>query len=84
LILSREKAVKASKDKSDFLSNMSQKIGAPMKAISELANLAMKTELSEKQSYYLNKIKTSADSLSGIIYDILEFSKIEAGKESFK
>jgi PleD family two-component response regulator len=80
LIQSRAKAVQASKDKSDILSNMSQKIGDPLKAIAELINLTMKTELSEKQSYYLNKISSSADSLSGIINDILAFSKSEAGK----
>ena len=76
----QEAAEAASKAKGDFLANMSHEIRTPMNAILGMAHLALKTELSPKQSDYLQKIKTAGNSLLGIINDILDFSKIEAGK----
>ena len=70
----------ASKHKSQFLANMSHEIRTPMNAVIGMTHLALQTALSPKQTDYLNKIKTSANSLLGIINDILDFSKIEAGK----
>lgn len=73
-------AEEAAKSKSDFLANMSHEIRTPMNAIMGMAYLMQKTELTEKQRDYIDKISKASQHLLGVINDILDFSKIEAGK----
>lgn len=76
----RDQAVAANNSKSDFLSMMSHEIRTPMSAILGMTLLALQTELTSKQRDYLAKVQISAHALLEIINDILDYSKIEAGK----
>ena len=76
----RDKAEAADRAKGNFLANMSHEIRTPMNAIIGMTQLALKTGLTEKQHRYLRDIEKSADNLLGIINDILDVSKIEAGQ----
>ncbi|MDH3650981.1 MAG: PAS domain S-box protein, partial [Saprospiraceae bacterium] len=70
--------------KQSFLTNMSHEIRTPMNAIIGMSNQLSKTTLSGKQKVYLNTIHTAADNLLVIINDILDLSKIDAGKLSIE
>ncbi len=76
----RSHAEAASLIKDAFLANMSHELRTPMNAVIGLSYLCLQTDLSEKQRDYLRKIHGSAKSLLGILNDILDVSKIEAGK----
>jgi two-component system, sensor histidine kinase and response regulator len=76
----KNQAEAASQIKDQFLANMSHEIRTPMNAIIGLSHLCLQTSMSGKQQDYLQKINGSAKSLLGILNDILDVSKIEAGK----
>ncbi len=80
MVQARKQAEAANLAKSEFLANMSHEIRTPMNAITGMIHLARKTNPEGDMLNYLNKIDTSARSLLGILNDILDFSRIEAGK----
>ncbi|CAO3379887.1 ATP-binding protein [Azospirillum argentinense] len=75
----RHRAEEASRAKGDFLANMSHEIRTPMNAILGLSHLALRAGPPPRQRGYLTRIRASATALLGIINDILDVSKIEAG-----
>jgi PAS domain S-box-containing protein len=80
LIKAKQVAEESSKSKQHFLGNMSHEIRTPMNAVLGMTNLLGKTNLNEKQSFYLDNIQSASENLLVIINDILDLSKIEAGK----
>ncbi|MBC86646.1 MAG: hypothetical protein CL677_05655 [Bdellovibrionaceae bacterium] len=76
----RDEAIIASKAKSQFLANMSHEIRTPLNGMLGFISLLLKSEMSDVQKQQLRTVSQSGQLLLSIINDILEFSKIEAGK----
>ena len=75
-----EQAITASKAKSSFLSNMSHEMRTPMNAIIGMTAIGKSASSIERKDYSFNKIEDASNHLLGVINDILDMSKIEAGK----
>lgn len=82
LIKSKEAAEQGKKVKETFLANMSHELRNPINGIVGITQLLRKTPLSDQQAGLINLLDTSSQSLLGVINDILDISKIEAGKFS--
>jgi len=80
LVQATEAAQLASRSKSQFLANMSHEIRTPMNAILGMLTLLGKTELTPRQADYAAKSEAAAQSLLGLLNDILDLSKAEAGR----
>ena len=80
LIEARKNAEAASKAKGEFLANMSHEIRTPMNAIIGMAYLSLRGDLTARQRGYVGKIHEAGSTLLKVVNDILELSKLDAGK----
>ncbi|QDX29095.1 two-component sensor histidine kinase BarA [Dickeya poaceiphila] len=80
LDLAKKRAQEAARIKSEFLANMSHELRTPLNGVIGFTRQTLKTQLTTTQKDYLQTIERSANNLLNIINDVLDFSKLEAGK----
>ena len=87
LALANERLKELDRLKSDFVSNVSHELRTPLTAIKGSADLLLRDvagPLNEKQAHYLTRLRSNTQHLAGLINDLLDLSKIEAGKIEFQ
>ncbi|MYM84471.1 response regulator [Duganella sp. FT50W] len=80
LLQAKEAADQAGRAKSDFVANMSHEIRSPMNAVLGMLQLLRQTSMTGRQQDYVDKAHAAASALLGLLNDVLDFSKVEAGK----
>ncbi len=81
--MARESAEAAAREKAEFVASVSHEIRTPLNGIVGMTYLATQLNQNEKLGHYLTRIASSCNHLLGIVNDVLDFSKITAGKFAF-
>ncbi|MBF0260511.1 MAG: response regulator [Magnetococcales bacterium] len=80
LLDANQRAEEASRAKSDFLATMSHEIRTPMNVVLGMSEMLLETELTSQQQHFVQTMHNSGKALLGVINDVLDFSRIEAGR----
>jgi len=80
LARSRQESLAANTAKAQFLSNISHEVRTPMNHVMGMIELLRNTRLDDEQQAFVDILQKSADSLMGVLTDVLDYSRIEAGK----
>ena len=80
----KEHAMNSERFKQQFLANMSHEIRTPMNSVIGITHLLLRSDLDEQQRKYISMVQAASEQLMSIINDILDISKIEAGKMTFE